>query len=96
MSSLRKTFNGTGIFCLGLALVYIAPFIVNSATYLMSPAKSNPTKFASKWEDLGTQYRAGCPNHQFRWIQRLSRNPNVIIIDGFLTSDEASFLINAA
>ena len=47
-------------------------------------------------ERLAYEYRKGCPKHRFKSIQILSRNPDVVLIDGFLTKVEAQFLINAA
>jgi len=45
---------------------------------------------------LVQEYRKGCPNHRFKSTQLLSRDPDIVLIEGFLTQAEAQFLVKAA
>jgi hypothetical protein len=47
-------------------------------------------------DSLAAIYRKGCPKHQFRSIQILSRSPDMMLIDGFMTEVEAEFLVRIA
>jgi len=46
--------------------------------------------------NLADKYRDSCPDHQFNSIRLLSRSPEIMIIDGFLTEEEAQVLIHMA
>jgi len=46
--------------------------------------------------NLADKYRDSCPDHQFTSIRLLSRSPEIMIIDGFLTEEEAQVLIHMA
>lgn len=46
--------------------------------------------------NLAAQYRKGCPEHHFKSVRQLSRAPDIMIIDGFLSNVEAEFLVKAA
>jgi len=52
--------------------------------------------FESAVRNLGSQYRKKCPEHRFTSVKILSRTPDLMIIDGFLTDVEAEFLVRAA
>jgi len=45
---------------------------------------------------LADQYRNGCPKHQFESVRFISRSPEIILIDGFLTKAEADALVRIA
>jgi len=48
-------------------------------------------------EDLADLYRRqGCPKHPFTSVRILSRAPDIILIDDFVTKAEADYLTNAA
>jgi hypothetical protein len=46
--------------------------------------------------DEASKYEHGCPLHQFDSVKVLSRSPDIMIIEGFLTKFEAEYLINLA
>jgi hypothetical protein len=51
----------------------------------------------ASWENLADLYRAnGCPEHRFKAVRRVSRDPEIILIENFLTPAEAQFLVHAA
>jgi hypothetical protein len=45
---------------------------------------------------LAERYANGCPEHHFDSVRQLSRSPDIMIIDGFLTPEEAQILVKAA
>jgi hypothetical protein len=47
-------------------------------------------------DNLAAEYRKGCPKHQFKSIQLLSRSPQMMLISGFITEVEAEFLVRIA
>jgi len=91
----------------GLLGIVVAAVYINSVVNLLPspsilvPLRSLPDKFAtsgaaSSIESLGDQYRKGCPKYRFKSVKLVSSDPNVMIIEEFLTSEEAHSLINAA
>src|SRR5947207_13506505 len=45
---------------------------------------------------LAAEYRKACPKHHFSSIQLVSREPHIMLIEGFLTEAEAEFLVRIA
>ena len=43
--------------------------------------------------NLADKYRDSCPDHQFKSVRLVSRSPEIILIDGFLTEEEAAALV---
>lgn len=43
--------------------------------------------------NLADKYRDSCPDHQFKSVRLVSRSPEIMIIDGFLTEEEAAALV---
>jgi len=89
-----------GLIALCIAIVHVNPF---AKTYItsISSIRSLYTKTAHVTSDdsgfhLASQYRKGCPQHQFTSVKYLSRNPTMFIIEGFLTKLEAEVLVDAA
>jgi Na+/H+-dicarboxylate symporter len=85
--------------------------IVIAAVYINAAANLSPSIFAllqSLREEfvtagstpsvasLAPRYRKECPKHRFKSVKIVSPQPNIMIIEEFLTSEEAQFLINAA
>jgi hypothetical protein len=46
--------------------------------------------------DESAKYRNGCPLHQFDSIKVLSRSPDIMVIEGFLSKFEADYLVRLA
>jgi hypothetical protein len=79
---------------LGLALaviVYVNP-LAKVASLFAKPSEVQP-----QFSSLGAEYMAlGCPEHRFKSVRLLSRRPELIFIEGFLTEAEAQVLLNLA
>jgi hypothetical protein len=48
------------------------------------------------YEEFLARYEDGCPVHRFNGVRMLSRKPDIILIDGFLSGREAEALLNLA
>jgi hypothetical protein len=82
---------------IGLAALYINPTASVSSLILAPVYKAfQPPQPASAIDSLAARYRKECPVHRFTSVKVISRNPHIMIIEDFLTSDEAQALINAA
>ena len=46
--------------------------------------------------NLADEYRRGCPIHQFGSVKIVSRAPDIMLIEGFVTEAEAAFLVKTA
>jgi len=76
-----------------IAVVSINPLgVVQFPTSFSFPSFEKATKL----ETLARKYREGCPRHQFTAVKRISRVPDMILIEGFLTKDEADILVELA
>lgn len=53
--------------------------------------KRTPTEVVTF--NLADVYRQGCPEHVFSSVIHVSRAPDIMIIEGFLTEAEADFLV---
>jgi len=87
---------------LGILTALLAAFSVNQFVpgfdlHLLRQAFSNfTTHKASTPISLGTEYRNGCPEHRFSSVMHLSRAPDIILIEDFLSPAEAEILIRIA
>jgi hypothetical protein len=96
--------NALGVVGLLAGIVYLNPLanpasiqpfreLYEKAVQLTFPAPVVPPKISS----IGERYlRDGCPKHQFKSIRLAHRQPDIMIIEGFLTEEEANFLIAEA
>jgi hypothetical protein len=48
------------------------------------------------YEEFLSRYQDGCPVHKFAGVRIVSRRPEIILIDGFLTDHEAQALVTIA
>ena len=95
-----KYVNVFGFLGLLTAIIYVNP-VANVVPAILAPyqflhdrvlqAKPN-----NPFDDLPPEYRNGCPAHKFKSVRHLSRAPDVILIEGFLTPFEADYLIKVA
>jgi|SRR5271170_271884 len=46
--------------------------------------------------NLADEYRRACPAHQFESVKIVSRAPDIMLIEGFVTEAEAAFLVKTA
>jgi hypothetical protein len=98
-----KYLNVLGLLGLLSAIIYVNPLAVSpsaiTSVLKRSTSFSPPIIFEAEdpFESLAEEYRTnGCPNHQFISVKRVSRIPDIVLIEGFLTKEEADFLVHAA
>jgi hypothetical protein len=84
------------IISLFIAIIAVNPlsFRIPSIPFRFSPGADSCS--GTKLECLAAKYREGCPLHRFDSVKRLSRVPDITIIEGFLTEDEAEVLVEIA
>lgn len=87
---LIKAFAVLGLF---QATQYLQPKISSS---LLQQQTFEVHKTENSTPSLADQYRNGCPKHQFDSVRFISRSPEIILIDGFLTKAEADALVRIA
>jgi hypothetical protein len=80
--------NSIALFGLITALAFLNLDFSTLNTHLFKRA---PTEIATF--NLGDLYRQGCPEHVFSSVIHVSRAPDIMIIEGFLTEAEADFLV---
>ena len=78
-----------GIISAGL---WVKPFITKSLSF----GFANNAGIEVRQETFLDRYEHGCPLHQFKSVRLLSRSPHMILIDGFVTPEEAEVLIRVA
>jgi len=90
-----------GIVGLLLAVIYVNP--LSGSTPSLSEDLSRFVEFfkgvtrrGDSTADLIARYKNGCPNHQFASIKVVSRRPDIMLIEGFVTKEEADFLVKLA
>ena len=96
--------NALGVLGLLAGIVYLNPLanpasiqpfrdLYDRAVHLTFPT----TIVSSKVSDIGARYlKDGCPKHQFKSVRVANRQPDIMIIEDFLTEEEANFLIAQA
>lgn len=86
--------NIVGFLGLVLAVTYFIPYQEISSSFSIAKIGSSVATTRSVVVDnLATEYRKGCPQHRFTSVRILSRAPNIILIEGFVTPTEAEFLV---
>jgi hypothetical protein len=86
-----------GILTALLAAFSVHQFAIDFDPHSIRQAFSNfTTSKASSPPSLGAQYRNGCPEHRFSSVKQLSRAPDIMLIEDFLTPAEAETLIRIA
>jgi hypothetical protein len=95
-----KQLNLGGLLRPLIKILYIAFLVQRPALFFPSIRAIEET-----WTDsalkpslasLAADYRKGCPKHRFRSIQLVSREPHIMLIEGFLTEAEAEILVDIA
>lgn len=84
----------------GLLCVFLyskSPTVIPSSFLgrLLKPS-GNAASFNSTRDEFIAQYQDGCPAHHFKSIRRVSRSPNIMLIEGFLTEAETDVLLGVA
>jgi hypothetical protein len=73
----------------------ISPSSVLPETPLESSFQPEPQEPLSPF-NLADNYRDSCPDHQFKSVRLVSRSPEIMIIDGFITEEEADAIVHMA
>ena len=101
MASVSKYVNVLGLLGVMTCILYLNPL----GDYL--PILVYPARFAhdiyvkhtadpSPRELLPPEYADGCPLHKYKSVRVLSRSPDLLFIEGFLSDFEAEYLLNIA
>jgi len=100
----QRVFNILGLVGFVLALLSNMPVkdastaLINSLAALKpSPATPHPSSSASPvFADDESAYEHSCPPHQYDSVKIVSRNPDIIIVEGFLSPFERKYLVDIA
>lgn len=83
------------IACIGLSLEIAPTFLTAIDLQYFRPYIAKPPVELTA-DELPAEYRKGCPKHRFLSTQLVSRDPKMILIEGFLTNAEAEYLVRIA
>lgn len=103
MKGANRLRDALAILGLALGLSYVKPFTASMLSHLACqfeglyrPAEPEvEAGIVDPFAAFAATYREACPAHQFT-VKLLSRAPDIMIIEDFLTPREAEFLINVA
>jgi hypothetical protein len=105
-SGWTKYLNLLGILGILSAIMYINPLSGDPAAILsQAPFLAHANDFLKRTIGFGirtpaesflAKYRDGCPPHYFSSVKIVSRAPDIIVIEGFLSKEEAEYLVNFA
>lgn len=96
-----KYANVLGFLGLLTTIVYVNPIatfiptILNPVHYLYDKT-TEVVPQPGPFDSLPIEYRNGCPDHKFLSVRQLSRAPDIMIIEGFVTKFEADYLVEIA
>jgi hypothetical protein len=82
--------------CLLLTATPILSFDTSSLFSIFQKPQQDVAKPPETYEEFLARYEDGCPVHKFSGVRIVSRRPEIILIDGFLTDHEARALITIA
>jgi hypothetical protein len=91
-----KQLNILGLVALLAAFAYFNPDTLSIRASLNNYIHGNVPEVHEVVDNLAARYRKQCPQHQFTAVRHVSRAPDIMIIDGFLTKAEADALLRAA
>jgi hypothetical protein len=98
---LQRVFNVLGVIGFLLAILSMTPVkdqgsqLISSLNALFTPRPVRPS-YAPVYADDESAYENGCPPHQYDSVKIASRNPDIIIIEGFLSPFERQYLVDIA
>jgi len=100
----QRVFNILGLVGFVLALFSMMPVkdtstaLLNSLAHLKpSPATPQPSSSASPvFADDESAYEHSCPPHQYDSVKIVSRDPDILIVQGFLSPFERKYLVDLA
>ena len=99
-----KYANAIGILALLTGIIYFNPLGGSPSMPTIPSISSIPAMFgafriqgvAPFVDELPAPLSNGCPAHKFKSVRQLSRAPDIMIIEGFLTAEEAEALLEIA
>jgi len=98
-----KYINILGLLGFVTAIVYInpltndAPIIARANDFLKRATGIHfQTSSLSKEEEFLAKYANGCPAHQYSAVKIASRAPDIMVIENFLSPEEAEYLVKFA
>jgi hypothetical protein len=97
-----KYANAIGILALLTGVIYFNPLGGSPSLPEIPSIPSIPSIFDSfriqrgPLDELPATLPNGCPAHKFKSVRHLSRAPDIMIIEGFLTPEEADVLVEVA
>jgi hypothetical protein len=98
-----KYANAIGILALLTGVIYFNPLGGSPSLPAIPSIPSIPSIFDSfriqgghPLDELPATLPNGCPAHKFKSVRHLSRAPDIMIIEGFLTPEEADVLVEVA
>ena|SRR5579859_1915769 len=99
MSSLAWSLNWAGF----VVLIAMAAYVIqlesppNAISTLINPLfHKHALTLEQQVKNLPAEYRKGCPSTPFTSVKLVSRSPEIILIEGFLSAAEAAFLMQVA
>ena len=101
-NSWLKYINVLGLLGFILAILSVSPIAGVASSHLANiPFLSRLNDFLRKYSGTGVideaaKYEHGCPEHQFDSVKIVSRSPDIIVIEGFVTKFEAEYLLELA
>lgn len=101
MENTSKYLNVLGLLCVLTAIIVTNP-LGDYLPILVFPARFTHdtlhewTRDPYPRELLPPEYAEGCPVHPLKGVRVLSRNPDMLYIEGFLSEFETEYLLNAA
>ena len=97
-NSWSKLINILGLLGFIFAIVSVVPIaeIASTSRAFLSHLNDFLTKPEIVVIDEAAKYEHGCPEHQFDSVKVVSRAPDIMVIEGFLTKFEAEYLMKLA
>lgn len=100
-----KYANAIGVLALLTGIIYFNPLGGSPSLPTFSSLSSIPMMFGAfrlqsiqgaPLVDLPATLPNGCPAHKFKSVRHLSRAPHIMVIEGFLSPEEADALLELA
>jgi len=98
-----KYANAIGVLALLTGIIYFNPLGGSPSLPTIPSIPSIPSVFGSfriqgaqSLDVLPATLPNGCPAHKFKSVRHLSRAPDIMVIEGFLTPEEANALVEVA
>jgi hypothetical protein len=93
-----KYFSAIGLLGLLMGIMYLNPLANAPQLEPLQHLYKRVTEFTfgTPTHDFAVEYLKQCPDHKFQSVRLVSRAPDIMLIEGFLTKDEANVLVSQA